>query len=500
MRIPALGFAARRRPALCVRALSVVAIALSFSEAMAQGPPTGDPEGKELWITVLNSESTDMAVVADLTGDGVRDAAVGGISDLVYCLDGYDGSFYWTARTSGTVWSVADIGDADWDSLTDIAAGTASNEVYLFSGGGALQGIAPWIWVAPTGGDVWDVASIGDANADGRPDVLAGTAGNKVLCLSGEDGEELWHYSTGGDVWSVDSAPDRDSDGVKEALAGTAGDKVLMIDGASGALRWSYATSGDVWKVISTPDLNGDGASDVLAGTAGDKVLAISGKYDTDSTRIWEFSTSGDVKALAVLGDVNGDGTHDVLAGSLDNNSYALDGATGAQLWAVTHLGEVKAVAAIADASRNGLPDAALGTASSRNRCLSGADGAVVWSYPFPMTDPCVAVATPGDIHGDGYDEVFSLTESGDVRCLSTQVLAVATGISRSVSLAIEATGQFYAGAFDYTAGVWTCTLDTTGQGAIRFLLDPSAWTGVYVYDYDQASWQTGLSLYLQTI
>jgi hypothetical protein len=122
-----------------------------------------------------------------------------------------------------------------------------------------------------------------------------------------------------------------------------------------------------------------------------------------------------------------------------------------------------------------------------------------VWSYPFPEVDPCVDVDTPGDIHGDGIAEIFSLSDGGVVRCLSAAVPSFAPSFDRQMNLTVESTGQVYAIVFDFNTNASLASEDAVGQVTLQFRHEAGHWISAYVYDYDAAAWQEVATQYLQT-
>ena len=67
------------------------------------------------------------------------------------------------------------------------------------------------------------------------PDIVAGTANNTAVALNGIDGSELWEFTMsgegGGDVWRVEYIDSVDGDAVPDVVIGTATDRVLCVPG-----------------------------------------------------------------------------------------------------------------------------------------------------------------------------------------------------------------------------------------------------------------------------
>ncbi len=252
------------------------------------------------------------------------------------------------------------------------------------------------------------VASAGDLDGDGVPDVVA-TAGRdfpgsvarsgRVRAFSGKDGRLLFSLEDQAEPESlgasVAAAGDMDGDGRPDLLVGAP-------DGSPGGLRRA-------------------GRVLVLSGKDGSLLRAIAG-----TEAVANLGAS-----VAAAADLDGDGVPDVLAGAplasrpgLANAGEvrAYSGKTGSPLFVVPgarpkeHFGV--SVAALGDLDGDGVPDFAAGapwasgTGESRAgiaRVLSGRDGSVLFEVPGTTAEGAAGeiVGAAGDLDRDGVPDVL---------------------------------------------------------------------------------------------
>ena len=312
--------------------------------------------------------------------------------------------------------SVAGIGDVDADGYADFVVGAPdadpngranAGQVRVYSGldGGLL------LTLNGTGnGDRLgsSVAGVGDVDADGVPDFIAG-------------------------------APEADPNGL--ANAGSA----VVISGATGALLFRFdggAASDQFGKsVAGAGDADADGTPDFIVGAwwadPGGVSLAGSAYVYSGATgaQLHRFDgvNLGDTFAGAVagVGDIDGDGRDDLMVGAHNadpggafsaGSAYVYSGATGGQLFRLD--GALAddwfgiSVGAAGDVDLDGVPNLAVGadgyTVASMGdagiaRVYSGADGSLLHqaSGTAAGNQYGSAVAGGGDQDGDGLGEVL---------------------------------------------------------------------------------------------
>lgn len=168
---------------------------------------------------------------------------------------------------------------------------------------------------------------------------------------------------------------DADGDGRLDLIVGT-GDGVYALEGATGKQKWHFVTEKEVLTCPTWADLDGDGRVEIIFGASDYHVYAVSG---TDGTLFWKFRTKKHVKSSPAVADLDGDGRLEVLCGSSDGHLYALDGPTGEELWKAALGKETVSPPAVADISGDGVKDAILGCHDGVVYAFSGQDGQRLW-------------------------------------------------------------------------------------------------------------------------
>lgn len=369
-----------------------------------------------------------VAGAGDVNGDGRDDLIVGAPdsapngngSGLARVYSGMNGALLYEVQglQAGHALgdSVAKVGDLDGDGIADLAAGmpghsmtgTFAGACRFFSGSdgsvirtvhGGMGGLRIGSTVRPMGdvdGDGIDdvlVGGTGDPSSGGRAMVFSGADGSVLLSKSGPNGE-LWGYS-------MDGVGDLSGDGVPDFVVGVP--------------RFSGSTGFNC------------GAALVFSGSDGALLMTLEGESNND-----ELGTS-----VANAGDVDGDGLNDIIAGAwLDDlngltpdagSATVFSGADGSILykfWGDAANDEFgRAVASAGDVNADGYADMIVGAPNDDvfGRCgsatvFSGFDGSVLGFFIGDNVNDEFgrAVASAGDVNGDGTDDVIVGAEEDD--------------------------------------------------------------------------------------
>jgi len=442
------------------------------------GPTPGDALG---W---------SVAGISDLSGDGVPDVIAGapyadpagqanaGTTFLLSASDGavlrrLDGE----AAGDNAGFSVASAQDVDGDGKADVIVGAPGRDravgytdvgaVYLVSGatGRTLMRVDGPLPGSTDYGLGYSVASAGDVNADGLPDVIAG-APSLAVCghgaafvLSGTNGAVLFRFE----------------------------DPTAFSVGCVGR---SVAGAGDV-NGDGRPDLIVGAPSAYLVGAARGSALAFSGadgtlirRFDAESAAEYNLGAS-----VAGVGDVNGDGLADVIVGAPGADLAV--GQDAGSVWALTPLGpsvviNPPPVPGGAYATNNALVRLLLPVVGAGTVELADAAGA--WSAPAsyaPRVDYLLS-------RFQGYRRVYAR-----YRDYSGNIMAdVSDGIYLDLSpptIAIQAPvpGSVVAGVVAVTAAA---SDEDSGMASVVFKVDGLAVSTdrALPWEYDWNSWLWG--------
>ena len=341
-----------------------------------------------------------VAGLGDVNGDGVGDLIVGAPgADRVFMLSGATLAVLRTMvdpNGTGHLFgnTVANAGDVNGDGVDDIAVGApgpvpgplplpcalppcpppdpALGRAFIFSGsnGALIHTLIPSDEFAGFG---VAIASLGDVNGDGVPDVAVGmvptgspSSIGRVYAFSGSNGAVLWEVDEpGGKQFPsfgerLASIGDLNGDGRRDLLVSApfhdvnpdpnvfvlAG-RVYLVSGATGAILRTHAdptpADQDLFGsgIAAVGDQNGDGFEDYAIGEAGKGIVhLINGKTGASAGTI---SAPAGVASfgftIADVGDQNGDGHADFWVGAPDSGRIYLLSWSGATLASVVDSG-----------------------------------------------------------------------------------------------------------------------------------------------------------------
>ena len=338
------------------------------------GGPTIDatPELTLTGESVLDEFGWAVASAGDVNGDGYADVIVGadwndagdddagrayiyhggpdmdGVADVTLTGEA-DGDWFGSAVSSA--------GDVDDDGYADVIVGAiyAGEEsegcAYVYHGGPAMDATADLILAGQASDDTFGeaVASAGDVNGDGYPDLIVGASGNDSgaafvyhggpgmdatadLILAGETQNDAFG-------WAVAGAGDVNDDGYADVIVGAtsaggdgAGQVYIFFGGTAMDAVADLTLAGEAtddrfgWSVSAAGDVDGDGYADLIVGApsagaegAGRAYLYLGGAaMDNLADAVIDGEAADDLfgESVASAGDVDGDGHDDVLTGA----------------------------------------------------------------------------------------------------------------------------------------------------------------------------------------
>jgi hypothetical protein len=342
----------------------------------------------------------------------------------------------------GFGYSIANLGDADGDGVSDIVVGepyagaTGGGKVKAYSGRTGAP-LFPPITRSDSQELGFSVAGIGDVNADGNADILVGDPmltgptpiyKGQVFVFSGSDGVLLGHFMgiAVADEFgnSVAGIGDIDGDGVPDWAVGATQDSsngpgyVQLFSGGTGASIRKYTTPG-VHKrygdsLLNVGDVDGDGVPDLLIGaSAGNFVQMRSG---ASGAVLWQQSGPNIPlcnlgRCMDRAGDWDGDGLPDVVIGAPNKGIVqirrATDGALITEIDGPANVYFGGALAGLGDVDHDGYGDVAIGakwmTNGGATWIYSGRTHTTIASYTGEYGDYLgFALCAVGDLNADG--------------------------------------------------------------------------------------------------
>ncbi|MCP4918923.1 MAG: hypothetical protein GY913_18610 [Proteobacteria bacterium] len=415
------------------RPLPIVLLALLVPTVWAA---TGGPDSGG--IEYITSEETDgpphVALDIDDEGDLLASSGDTGLVELPFEVD-------WYGSDEDTL-HVGDNGTAFFQG--DQASTSASCPA-----GGSWSGVAAY-WDDLTGATVrgatlgrypnrlvvldWQDFSPGSATGTGQVQVWFQEATDQVVVV--HEDIDFGDKAYDGGVGAVIGVQGSSTAGLEWSCSGGLSDEVSgwfsEPEARAGAPEVQLYTTGWYWYgadddvylagAVDGADINGDGYSDVAMGAAeGDAVWLVFGgsspsSGDTDSaTAVFEGDSGDETGAGVALADLDGDGLVDVAIGAPRADDAAVDAG---------------AVHVFANAAFSGSIDAPV----DRDMVLTGSASS---SKPKAGT----AVMSPGDIDGDGVDDLLVGAPGDDAAYTNAGAVHIWYGgtISGTVDLAGEA-------------------------------------------------------------
>jgi hypothetical protein len=301
------------------------------------------------------------------------------------------GTTYGTDKTFKTV-----EGSFNGDNKDDliVANGSTVNSYSVaLSTGAYLDAPGTQNWLTGWEGDpVW--GDVGDFNADGKTDLVIGSAANNAFTVALSDGTKLGASPSG--IWRPGWGYNPPWGGVGD-FNGDGKDDVIFAGGAAntyavaistgvyfdgpGTQIWLSGWNGNPpWGGVG--DFNGDGKDDIVIGSAAQNgfVVALSDGTKLNGAGTWRSGWGYD-PIWGGVGDFNGDGKDDLIFSTGSTNSYAVALSTGTsfdapgtQLWLTGWEGNPP-FADVGDFNGDGKDDLIIGSAVNNAYTVALSDG-----------------------------------------------------------------------------------------------------------------------------
>ena len=479
--------------------------------------PVGSPSWSKAGEYAENFYGAAVATAGDVDGDGYSDVIVGAAfydnhsqeinEGKVYVYHGSSGGLSTTAAWSyegnqeaaNLGWSAATAGDVNGDNYSDVVVGAPlydnginnQGRAYVFHGSASGLQASPAFTRDGVSSDSrlgYSVATAGDVDADGYAEVLIGERLADSLGYSDNGTVYLFYGSNTGLSHaslntlsgyhddehlgrSVSTAGDVNGDGYADVIAGSqydtngAGAAYVYYGSAFGLVTSiAWYVLGEVgndflgYSVATAGDVNGDGYADILVGVpdydgtgfnqgralmwlGSSSGLRTNPYYSPDSAN-WNIVSGVDQAGLGnsvtTAGDVNGDGYSDVIIGAVGYTaSYTQEGCAFVYLGGPDNLSSSPdwsrqddteaeelgfAVASAGDVNGDGYADIIIGSPSYDDGeeeegaiyiwhgSASGLSASPNWSATSGQAYASlgVSVDSAGDVNGDGYEDIIA--------------------------------------------------------------------------------------------
>jgi len=295
--------------------------------------------------------------------------------------------------------------DLDGDGDQEVVIGGTDQKLIAVTGadGDTLPGFpVTLIGAINSSPAIWDV------DLDGAPEILVGTNQGRLYAVNG-DGTIVPGYPVllAGDLRAGPAVGDVDGTNPGfECVVGSSTGQIWVLDRA-GIVRpgWPQAARAGMYAIPALHDFDGDGYSEIVVGAYDSTLYVWQG--DGSSHPGWPKAMPDRILSAAAIGDIDRDGEGDIVVGGFDAKVHAFH-ADGTPLagWPVTVAGAVRSSPALADlAGNDGWLEVAI---ASDGPTLSVIDnlGNFVSGWPQALTGNVVGGVVIGDVDADGMLEV----------------------------------------------------------------------------------------------
>ncbi|MDY6833276.1 MAG: PQQ-binding-like beta-propeller repeat protein [Chloroflexota bacterium] len=304
---------------------------------------------------------SDVALIDDISGDGVREVIVSfnrpGVSP-VRCYDGLTWELVWHCSPNQEVF-VERMGWCDITlDVTDLTVGYANGNQYVaVTSGRSLFCIdarsGELLWKSEASSDLDQLAVIGDQNGDLVDELVVGSRSGEVYVYSGRTGKMHWHDLVAGEYVDSGQYEDRTHqssihdiipvDAGKGRVIVSSGDgRVYLLDAwEQGDYLWSMSIILDDYpgllRITEAPDVTGDGEPEIVVADCGTDMMNErdwSLKVDSSmSTTFYGEAVESAPRPPAIVKPMPNIEVWGVPTATEEVTVVLLDGTTGEVLW-----------------------------------------------------------------------------------------------------------------------------------------------------------------------
>lgn len=430
--------------------------------------------------TLQDKQIRSMKQIPDVNGDNVNDVIIATGNYWTICFNGINGSILWqfsthfgSINTGSVEWEDAvAISDVNNDGTFDavIGCGGGNEMVYALNG---VNGSVLWSYGNPTTTSDGDIEAVNikyDFNGDGINDALVSASGtttggrHAAICLNALNGAVIF-YRTQPQPFT-DDAIATESGGAIGVNNNGAPYGVTGLD-TSGNSTWSFTAPGNTWSLKEIPDISNDGRKDIvgMGGFTG-SIYAISGN---SGTQIWSRTLgSSNNGKITILDDADGNGFADITL-SAPQAAHRVDSKTGNLIWSNALASSyLRGIDNIGDVTGDSIDDIVIATQlPPRLLVLNGINGNILFDFVFGATlsQRGDRAAVLNDIDTNGVNEFLGGNREGRVICFyggNGTMTNVSLSIGQEVDFALN---QNYPNPFNPTTNI---TFDIAKRGYVR--------------------------------
>ncbi|MCQ1955052.1 FG-GAP-like repeat-containing protein [Arthrobacter sp. zg-Y826] len=383
----------------------------------------------------------------DFNGDRRPDLLTRRADGTLWFHAGTGNGSFGAPRQIGSGWEVYNslvaVGDYDGDGRNDVVARHVNGSLYRYSGTGVVdsrnEGYRPAVQIGNGGwGDFNRLIGVGDANSDGRTDLLATRADGSSLLYQGTGtGQHGPAFGAGSDWWRFSElvgARDFNGDGRVDVVARSSDGNLWLRAGNGGgsfAPGFSIGTGWDIYStVLGGSDFNGDGKADLIGQRQDSSIWFYPGTGSTQegygpAARVGTVNWAAD-RLVVPTADFNSDGTPDLLTVARDGFLWFHPGKSSGGYGSARNIGsgwqiyqEITAVGDFNGDRRNDLlarkPDGSLWFYAGTGKVTSADEGYDRAVKVGSGWNTYRQVLGAGDLNSDGKPDLLARDGAGDL-------------------------------------------------------------------------------------